>query len=157
MKQCTVTIHRLPSLEQWTGDQFLDWLHPCHGPLPTILAQVDVEDDHYALAVWIYQDRIVTALECPEKPAGRGSILWSANWAMTRKTGRVVPRGRGEHLIAVAEAFRVESPENYPDSLSFMEAFAPMVLMESRTAPLGTVHQGTTHLDRIELNCVIDQ
>ena len=48
---------------QWTGRECLDWLHPCHGPLPDKVGIVRLDGYDYCVALWTTSDCIITMTE----------------------------------------------------------------------------------------------
>lgn len=48
---------------KWTGREVLDWLHPCHGPLPDKVGLVEFEGYEYCIALWSTMDAVITMTE----------------------------------------------------------------------------------------------
>jgi len=48
---------------QWTGREILDWLHPCHGPLPNKVGILEFEGYEYCVALWCTMASIITMTE----------------------------------------------------------------------------------------------
>ena len=48
---------------QWAGREVLDWLHPCHGPLPDKVGIIDFDGYEYCVALWCGTTFIVTMTE----------------------------------------------------------------------------------------------
>lgn len=130
MIQCTITLEKVKPLQFWGRDEFTNWLHPSHGPLPHYLCTAHTKTDHYLVAVWLHEGYCITALECPEKPTGRGSIFWTARW----------PRGdSGEIFDHAGEHALTEGPGAYETDIEFLRDFIPAVVEDAETAPLGSV------------------
>jgi len=134
MAQCKITFECIKQAGEWTNEEAKNWIHPAHGPLPEDLLRVDTDTDHYVIAVWIRDIDIVTALECPEKPTGRGAILWSARWRRRQSDGRVLHIKTGN---VVAQSF-----DYYRDAKEFYQEFIPAVIEDAETSPLGSATQG---------------
>lgn len=133
MAQCKITLERVPPVEAWTNEQFTDWLHPMHGPLPNNLISASSDTDHYVIAVWLNKDCVITVLECPQKPVGRGAILWSARWAYDEHN-RLVDQTSGQVVTKPLDWYR--------NKLELYQAFIPEVIKEAESASLGNVTKG---------------
>ena len=48
---------------KWTGREVLDWLHPCHGPLPDKVGLVEFEGYRLLVAIWSTMDAVITMTE----------------------------------------------------------------------------------------------
>ena len=48
---------------QWAGKEVLDWLHPCHGPLPDKVGIIEFEGYEYCVALWCTIACIITMTE----------------------------------------------------------------------------------------------
>jgi hypothetical protein len=145
MIQCAITLLDLPPPGAWRYDQFADWLHPLNGPLPDLYCAADSPTDHYVVALWLCYDRkskvshCITVLECPEKPTGRGSILWSARWACTSNKSLLNPKT--QQLVS-RSLYSYESPER------FLADFIPAVILDAETYPLGSPVSGRSLIIR---------
>jgi hypothetical protein len=86
--------HRVRPLEEWTGKQSHDWLHPDHGPLPTKIGAVLYGQDEYMVCLWLRAERIVTVTELVDvvnvnkgwgnRSEKKGWIMNSLNWRPTK-------------------------------------------------------------------------
>ena len=75
---------------RWTGKAVLDWLHPCHGPLPNKVGIVIFEDYEYCVALWCTTVSIITMTELvdcsnirdnwDQMPNKKGWIVNSLRW-----------------------------------------------------------------------------
>jgi hypothetical protein len=82
--------HPIRPLEEWTGDQHLDWLHPSHGPLPTKIGSIVYGSVEYVVCLWLLTNRIVTVTEIADVskindkwydlPDKKGWIMHSLTW-----------------------------------------------------------------------------
>ena len=81
---------KIRPLEEWTGSQNSDWLHPSHGPLPTKIGAVGCDGDEYFVCLWLLENRIVTITELVDthdvnegwgnRSNKKGWIINSLNW-----------------------------------------------------------------------------
>ena len=90
MKATYIQDHPIRPLEEWTGKQSRDWLHPCHGPLPTKIGSVLCNEDEYLVCLWLLENRITTVTELVDtvdvnedwgnRSNKKGWIMNSLNW-----------------------------------------------------------------------------
>lgn len=80
----------LPIRQLWLRKEFLDWLHPEHGPLPDYMGQVDCCGEKFRCVLWLRGKIVVVALEMLERSRYpdeelnarlmRGTILQTFRW-----------------------------------------------------------------------------
>ena len=130
MIQCGIKVVPIKGPGEWLDKEFTDWLHPSHGPLPDLHCVAHCNGDHYTIAIWLFRNHCTTVIECPRKPSGRGSILWSSRW-------KVDPAGR---LLSKDEEVAITQPVlQYETQEEFLFDFVPAIVEEAETTPLGTV------------------
>ena len=70
---------------RWAGREVLDWLHPCHGPLPDKVGIIEFEGYEYCVALWCAMASIVTMTELVDYSNVRD------NWQeLSKKKGWIV-------------------------------------------------------------------
>lgn len=128
----SVTVY--PVRETWNRLQIYDWMHPSCGPLPQYSCVVKTKTDAYAVAIWEFPHHILTALECPEKPTGRGAILWTARWERDENDRLLNPH---DHYVPVTRPLK-----SYAGLEEFLADFGPAVVKDAEDTPLGSVCRG---------------
>lgn len=132
--------HQIRPIEQWTGDQHLDWLHPCHGPLPHKIGATRYNGDEYCVCLWLLEERIVTVTELVEvydvtegwgnRSDKKGWIVNSLNWRPTEDGFMCEDR----HVV-VPDALRHHTDREQEDNL-YRQIMLESVEITVRT-PLG--------------------
>jgi hypothetical protein len=103
-----ITDHPVRPLEEWTGKQSHDWLHPTHGPLPHKIGAIRCEKDEYCVSMWLLENRIVTVTELVDtvdvnkgwgnRENKKGWIINSLNWRPTEDSFEC----EGQHVMVPA-------------------------------------------------------
>ena len=128
MIQCDIVLQEVK--EHWGREEFTNWLHPYHGPLPDFLCTAHTATDHYVVAGWLHQTHCITVLECPKKPVGRGSVLWTARWPMD-EDGQIWNRSREKILTLPIRT--------YDTAEEFLHELIPAVVLDAENTPLSEV------------------
>ena len=81
---------------QWAGKNALDWLHPCHGPLPDKVGIITLEGYDYCVALWALKDRIVTMTELIDHSKVRDNwehLASKKGWIVNSLCWKYTPNG----------------------------------------------------------------
>jgi hypothetical protein len=127
---------------QWAGKEVLDWLHPCHGPLPDKVGIIEFESYEYCVALWCATGSIVTMTELVDYSNVRDS--WQE---LAKKKGWIVNSLRwscdlfGFSCTSSAAEVLVKPLENDANENEWMDSYFRRIMMMSveitASMPLG--------------------